>query len=194
MDVQAMGKVQHEAKTAKTFIVELYEEDETHSFAVDYFKNCPFTCAYIWHDKDIKDDGSLKKKHLHAVIKYPVKKNVRCVAKELQINPCYVDTCTSEQKSLLYLIHRGWQDKYQYEPDEVQGNGSLYERFKTLVEDESEDDRALRIIKLLDQYKRYITMAEFIQLCCEAGVYPELRRGGYLFVQALKEHNMVYEC
>ena len=182
----------HESKTAKTFVLELYEEDETQKFAIDYFSNCPFTCAYIWHDKDVKDDGTPKKKHMHVVYKIPVKRSVGAVAKELQINPCYIDTCNSEQKSLLYLIHRGWQDKYQYDPDEVKGNGALYERFKTLVEDESEDDRALRIISILEGINHPLTMMEFIRLCCEAGIYPELPRGGYLFVQALKEHNDKY--
>lgn len=184
--------VPHERKTAKTFIGELYEEDETMAYAIQYLAKCPFSCAYIWHDKDLKDDGTPKKKHLHFVLKRPIKTNVSVIAKELQINSCYIDTCNNESKSLLYLIHRGWDEKYQYDPDEVKGNGALYVRFMTLVEDESEDDRIMRILKILESVDRPISMTEFIKLCCEAGVYSELRRGGYLLAQAVKEHNEQY--
>ena len=188
-----MALSKHEAKTAKSFIIELYEEDESQKYAYQYLQAFPFTYIYIWHDRDSADGGNtIKKKHLYGVIKYPVKRNVNCVAKEFQLNSCYIDTCNNEQKALLYAIHRGWSEKTQYDPDEVKGNGALYERFKTLVEDESEDDRALRIISILEDINRPLTMMEFIRLCCEAGIYPELRRGGYLFVQALKEHNDKY--
>lgn len=182
----------HAGKTAKSFIVELYEEDTSHHYAIDYLKNCQFSCVYIWHDKDTHEDGSPKKKHLHAVLKMPYKTTVNVVAKELQVNPCYIDTCKNESKALLYLIHRGWSDKYQYEPEEVKGNGALYTRFIALTEDDCEDDRVLRILQILENEDKPLSMVEFIRLCCEAGIYAELRRGGYLLVQALKEHNEKY--
>lgn len=184
----------HEDKTAKTFIGELYEEDATMQYAIDFLANCPYSCAYIWHNKDLYEDGSPKKKHLHFVMKMPYKTCVSVVAKELKIASNYIDTCKNESKSLLYLIHRGWSEKYQYEPEEVKGNGVLYTRFITLTEDESEDDRVMRIIKMLEALERPVQMMEFIKMCCEAGVYTELRRGGYLLVQALKEHNEQYVC
>ena len=182
----------HENKTAKTFIGELYEEDSSMQYAIGFLFNCPYSCVYIWHDKDIYEDGTPKKKHLHFVLRMPYKTCISVVAKELQINACYIDTCASESKSLLYLIHRGWSEKYQYDPDEAKGNGVLFTRFNTLTEDESEDDRVMRIIKMLEDIERPIQMREFIKMCCEAGIYTELRRGGYLLVQALKEHNEQY--
>lgn len=182
----------HENKNAKTFVLELYEEDPTMHFAIDYMKNCPYSCAYIWHDKDVYDDGTPKKKHMHVVLKWCAKVTISVIAKNLQLASNYIDTCKSETSSLLYLIHKGWLDKYQYDPDEVQGNGCLYTRFKTLVEDEEEGDRVLRILKILDDNPYVLSMRDFIKLCCEAGCYPELRRGGYLIAQALKEHNEEY--
>lgn len=186
-----MGNAHHR-KVAKTFTGELYEEDPQMVYALHFLEKCPYSCAYIWHDKDTHEDGSPKKKHLHFIIKYPVKKSINAVSLELQIPDNYIDTCKNESSFLLYLIHRGWSEKYQYEPEEVKGNGALYTRFIALTEDESEDDRVLRILQLLENENRPLGMVEFIRLCCEAGIYAELRRGGYLLVQALKEHNEKY--
>ena len=44
-------------------------EDPTHKKALDYIIQ-HFSYAYIIHDKDILDDGSLKKEHCHVVIKF----------------------------------------------------------------------------------------------------------------------------
>lgn len=184
--------VQHSRKTAKTFIGELYEDDPSMQYAIEYLKTGAFSCCYIWHDKDVNESGLPKKKHLHFVLKYPCKTNISVIAKLLQIADNYIDTCNNETKSLLYLIHRGYEDKYQYDPEEVKGNGALYTRFTTLVEDESEDDRIMRILKLLEGVDHVITMTEFVKMCCEAGVYSELRRGGYLLAQVVKEHNDKY--
>lgn len=145
------------------------------------------------HDKDLKDDGTLKKEHIHYVLKVPIKRSVGSIAKELQIDPCYVNTVQSEQKCLLYLIHRGWDDKYQYEPEAVQGKGYLYERFKILVADESEDDRVLNILNIINNFNGFLTMTDLVRLCCERGIYTELRRGAYILAQALKEHNQGYD-
>ena len=46
--------------------------------------------------------------------------------------------------------------------------------------------------KILDGVDRAISMTEFVKMCCEAGVYSELRRGGYLLAQVLREHNDKY--
>lgn len=187
-----MEKTPHHLKTAKNFIVELYEEDESMSFAFQSLFAGAYDAVWCKHDKDVREDGTSKKEHWHFVIHFEYKPNVQSVAKDLHINPCYVDTCESLNKSLIYLIHRGWPDKYQYDRDEVGGTGSLLSKFKKLTDDFTEDDKALKILALLQGIERPIKMKEFISMCAKEGLFADLRRGGYLFVQMLKEHNAEY--
>ena len=184
---------QHSKATAKTFDIVLWNEDTSQDFARNALANTPFTIAYCEHNKDTNEDGTPKKPHIHYVYKIPTKRSIGAIAKELQINPCYINTVGKEQEALLYLIHRGWNEKYQYDPNEVKGKGYLFERFHILVNDESEDDRVLKILNLIENYKGYLTMADLLHLCCERGIYTELRRGSSLFVTVLKEHNKYYE-
>ncbi len=138
------------------------------------------------------ESGAIKKAHYYIVYKHYCKTHISTIANLLQIEANYIDTCKVESRALLYCIHRENPEKTQYEPEEVKGQGELYKRFQVLVNDEGEGDRVLTILKLLEECDRVITMTEFVKLCCEAGVYSELRRGGYLLAQVVKEHNDKY--
>lgn len=80
--------------------------------------------AYTLHDKDIADNGELKKPHFHCVITFHNNNTFECIAKTLKIETQYVNKIKAKTSipAFRYLIHFGQPDKYQYKPDEVTAN------------------------------------------------------------------------
>lgn len=170
----------------------LYPDDLSQAFAISALRGTAYNCVGILHDKDVKEDGSgeLKKPHFHIVIKFANARSHSVVANELQLDERFLEPCRNWRASAEYLLHKGCPDKHQYSIEEL--FGSLKKALEQLISDDTEDERALKIIKLLNEIQHPITMMEFINLCAENGLFADLRRGGYLFVQALKEHNSGY--
>ena len=80
--------------------------------------------AFILHDKDIDENGELKKPHFHCVITFYNNNTFECIAKTLKVDTQYVNKIKAKtsKPAFLYLIHFGQPDKYQYKPDEVTSN------------------------------------------------------------------------
>lgn len=90
-------------------------------------------CCYILHDKDINDDGTLKKPHYDGVIMLdgPVSKNRMMQIMEpiagKGINT--IQECIQTSGALAYICHLNHKDKYQYDPkDVISLNGADYLR------------------------------------------------------------------
>ena len=77
----------------------------------------------ITHDKDVLPSGEPKKPHFHAVLTFTNSKTLDSIAKEIGVQPQYVNKIRTTTKSAqLYLIHRNNPEKYQYPPEEVQAS------------------------------------------------------------------------
>lgn len=168
----------------------LYPDDPSHGFAIQALKGTAYSVVGILHDRDINVDGTVKKPHYHFVVKFANARSLTVVANELQIETRFLEACHSFKNSAAYLLHRGCPDKFQYSLNDV--FGSLKKQLEQQLSDDTEDDRAMKIVGLLDGVDKPITMRDFIFICAENGLFSDLRRGGYLFVQALKEHNEKY--
>lgn len=172
---------------SKTFMVLLYPEDESQAYAIEQLKKNAYDSAGILHEKCVCEDGTTKKPHYHFVLRFPNQKARSTIAKELQIQPNYLEPSSSMKQALLYLIHRGWPEKYQYDVNDV--FGTLKKQLLVYLDDSTENERVLRIIELLEQQEGIVTMKDFISLCAKEDLYTDLRRGGYLLASMLKEHN-----
>lgn len=175
---------------SRVWNVLLYPDDPSHAFAIKALQGTAYSCVGILHDKDINEDGTPKKPHYHVVIKFTNARALNTVANELQIDPRFLEPCHSFRNSAEYLLHHGKPDKYQYSITEC--FGSLKKALEQMVSDDTEDERAMKILEILENEKRYISMHDFIKLCAEKGLFADLRRSGYLFVAAVKEHNAYY--
>ena len=79
--------------------------------------------AIAIHDKDLLENGSLKKKHFHAILTFYNNTTSTVVAKKLHVEEQYVNKIRTTTKSaMLYLVHRNDQDKYQYPPWDIVAN------------------------------------------------------------------------
>lgn len=178
----------------RKFCAVLYPEDASHYNAIEKLKSGGYNFAAILHDKDIYTDGEhegeIKKLHWHVVIRFKNAVWNTAIAKELGIEPNYLEACQNVDASLLYLVHFGNDEKAQYDFESV--FGPLRIRLSTLLAEPDEGSRVLSLVEIVENASGPIGYSELIKKAVAAGVYSDLRRMGSLGVKMLQEHN--YEC
>ncbi len=164
------------------------QEDNSHKLALDYIIS-HYSYAYIKHDRDILDDGSLKKEHVHVVIKFNNYRWRNAIAEELKITPNYLEKCRNLENALKYLIHFNNEDKAQYDISEV--NGDLKLKLSNYLEhtEKSESDKVLELLYYINSFDNFITLNDFIHYVCSIGLYDVYRRSATTFIKLLEEHN-----
>ena len=174
----------------RKFCAVLYPEDETHIDCMERLKTGGYNFAAILHDQDINEDGELKKPHWHIVVKFPNAVWNEALAKELGITPNYLEKARSLDSALLYLVHFGYEDKYQYDIQEV--FGTLQTRLASLLADTDESTRALTIYDLIRNAPGVVTYTEIFEKACKAGLYGDFRRMGTGVMYLINDHNYEY--
>lgn len=87
--------------------------------------NLKWACSPL-HDKDIDDDGQLKKPHWHIVICYSGNKSFEQVESDLSELNCPIpQICRDVRSSVRYFIHKDHPHKFQYTPDSVEAYGGF---------------------------------------------------------------------
>lgn len=81
------------------------------------------TYCIILHNHDLKDDGTPKPDHFHAVLTFSNAKTSKTIADALGIDEQYVNKIKTTTKSAqMYLCHKNDRTKYQYPPTDVIAN------------------------------------------------------------------------
>lgn len=181
----------------RKFVAVLYPEDPSHAAAIQKLSSGGYDYAAILHDSDVYESdgedhkkGDLKKPHWHIVIRFsPNALWNTAVAKDLGIEPNYLEKCRNLNKALLYLVHRDHLDKYQYDLDKVFGSQSLISILSKLLTEEDEGLRVLSIIKMIDDDPGHVSITELTKRACKDGYYGEFRRMGQLVPMIVNEHN-----
>ena len=178
----------------RKFCAVLYPEDETHVAAIEKLKSGGYNFAAILHDKDVYEDGEhkgeLKKPHWHVVVRFKNAVWNTAIAKELGIQPNYLEACANVDAALLYLVHFGNDEKFQYEYEAV--FGQLRVRLATLLAEPDEGSRVISLCDIIDNAPGPISYIELVKKSVAAGVYADLRRMGTIGVKIVQEHNL--EC
>lgn len=179
----------------RKFCAVLYPEDPTHAACIEKLMNGGYNFAGILHDKDVYEDGEnkgqLKKPHWHIVIKFTNAVWSVPTAKTLGIEPNYLQKCSSLDGAILYLVHEGNLDKYQYDQEDV--FGPLKNRLAVLLVDDDEGTRAVKIADIIDACPGPIGYSELLRKAVAAGLYGDLRKMGAFAVGMLREHNYEYQ-
>lgn len=180
----------------RKFCAVLYPEDPTHAACIDKLKSGGYNFAAILHNEDVYEDGEnkgeKKKPHWHIVLKFPNAVWNEPLAKELGITSNYLEKCKSLDAALLYLVHYGYDDKFQYDLNEV--FGTLQTRLASLLNDSDESTRALTIYDLIRNSPGIVSYTEIFEKACKAGLYGDFRRMGSGVMYLIKEHNWEFEC
>ena len=172
----------------RTHLLMLYPEDESHMNALRKIEQS-YDYAYILHDKDVDEDGVIKKPHYHVVLRFPNQTWSSAVAKELNIAENYLEKPRSFDNSLLYLIHHNDSDKYQYNIDEVKGTLSKRLREKVNSADKTEGEKVYELIEYIESQTERISIKSFSKYCAMNGYWAEFRRSGAIFCKMIDEHN-----
>ena len=167
-------------------------EDESHKKALNLIKN-NYDYAYIVHDKDVNSDtGEIKKSHIHCVVSFNNAKWNTSFAEEIGLLVNYIQPIKNYEKCLEYLIHYNDDSKYQYSLDDVKGSlKKKLERF-ILNDDKDENEKTIDLLDFIDNNNCYITTTSFMRYCASIGMYDVARRSQTFYLQALKEHNLLY--
>lgn len=179
-------------ENGRNFCLLLYPEDKTHVVALEKIKS-NYDYAYILHDKDVNEDGEIKKAHWHVVVN--VGKNARwntAIADELGITPNYIEKCGKLDRALEYLIHYNEPDKYHYDLDEVHGNLKTRLKIEISKEDKTEGEKVVELLDYIDNYDGYLKIREFSRFCATNGYWDVFRRSGAIFIKMIDEHNRSY--
>lgn len=79
--------------------------------------------AYIIHDKDIKEDGTLKAPHIHIILRLKESYKSSSIGKAFGVAPQYVVGIKGRfSDGLKYLTHMNTPDKFQYADSDVVSN------------------------------------------------------------------------
>lgn len=176
----------------RAYRLELYSDCPEHVKAMEIINSGIYEYACICHDKDVDDDGVIKKAHYHYVLRFPNAKYKNALLKELGIAYNYCLACDDVDGALLYLIHFRDSSKFQYDISEVQG--SLKIRLAELLEKygKGESERVVELFNFLDSVNGFISVREFSRWCAENGYWDIYRRSASIFLKVLDEHNARY--
>lgn len=181
----------------RTYCMVLYpEEDMSHMFALNTLEKNGYSYCAIDHDNDLYDEhdkcppekiGTLKKKHTHVYLRLKSPRFAEPLAEELGIKPNYLQVCRDSKSALLYMIHDGYPNKYQYDLESVYG--SLRFELAKLLVSEDEGSRVLKILDLIDSMPVPCTYRQLLVAVCNNGLYGDFRRMGSGAKTLLEEHN-----
>lgn len=111
------------AKQGRTFQGVVYPDSESYDCeqVLALLPDVFVEFAYILHDKDVTEEGELKKAHYHWLGTRSSPVAINTIAKQLGVSDNAVEFCRSYRAFLRYMIHADDTSKHQYSPDDVQG-------------------------------------------------------------------------
>lgn len=166
----------------RNYTLILYPEDITHMYALTIIQE-KYDYAMILHNKDVLENGELKKEHLHVVIHFKSARYRKAVAKELGIEENYITGCDLKAQ-LRYLIHIDDKDKHQYEIEEVEG--TLKKLFLDYIE-VNRKNMNLEIREIIQgiEDNKIMTIKELMLWGCDNGYIETIMKNSYIFTKLL---------
>lgn len=155
---------------------ETYNADDVIQTIQEYFDEW----AWIVHDKDVDENGELKKPHVHWVgsIANPVP--LTTISNRLTVPEQFVAFVKSWKGSIRYLVHASNPEKAQYDVEAVHAN---FEVGKFIAR--GPEVQLIMIVKHIDENPG-IDFRELIIWAAENGCSYQLIKAGYLVKEVMK--------
>lgn len=154
---------------------------------IDSCMECGYKYFMILHDKDIDEDGQLKKEHVHILLEFPNPRRIKSVMREMCVlEENLVNPVTSKKGYIRYLTHIDDKDKYQYKQSNIQTN------CKTDVERAYKCDKDS--IEQAEYMLNYIcanpnsSITELSRVAIDNGCWSQFRSGFNVFSAIRIEH------
>lgn len=183
----------NEFQSRSMFLV-LYPESQQN--IIDNLLNSSIDYCGILHDKDMTDSGEIKKPHYHFLLQFDNPKLASTVCRQLGFEfnknkdgtgiPPYIEPCRKFKDCAKYLVHKGEEDKYQYEKECL--FGSLTESVTKLLVEPDENTQMRLLMDIFDNYNGLLTFRTALNLALKYNLYSTFRRGGSLLVKVIEEY------
>lgn len=171
-------------KQSRSFLGVLYPDSTSYVF-VDVLVRLKDTfpeLAYITHDRDVDENGELKKPHLHWCGKRSSPALLSTISNSLGIEANAIEFCKSWKYSLRYLIHADNPEKFQYEPGEVTANFP----FNAVIEGKLEAMKSRKIFNFINENPT-ISLNSLAEWAFKEDVWSEYRRSFSIWASLLRE-------
>lgn len=157
-------------KKFRSFAGTLYPDSESYDceLLLSTIRSKFIDWAYILHDKDVDENGELKKSHIHWV----GRATPRClsvVSNFLGLPENDIEVVKNFDNMVMYLIHLNDIDKFQYSPDDVETN---LPNIGQLLRRQSEG----QIVKDLASAKMQKSWYDLVQYAVDIDSYDIFRR------------------
>lgn len=118
------------ATTCRSFLGVLYPDAQNYNFeaVLARLKALFPMLAYVIHDKDVDENGELKKLHVHWVGQRSAC-TLDFVASSLEIPESSIEYCRKFKRSIRYLVHKDSPSKFQYDQSEIVSSFDLTKYF-----------------------------------------------------------------
>lgn len=138
--------------------------------------------AYCLHDKDVNENGELKKAHYHIYgkRKNQTKREVLASKLGIPLNHCYYST--NWRGAVRYLIHVDDPDKYQYLVEEVISNFDVL----PYIDSQTEQRRVSALIEFILSNPN-VTVYELSLYAMTINAWSEFRRCYSILKDIMKE-------
>lgn len=148
-----------------------------------------YNYAYIIHDKDKNDDGTLKKEHIHLLLFF---KNARwgsSILKEIIIdNPNLIEFRENKVNAVQYLVHSNNLDKFQYEITDIVSDIDVSIYFNKFKDDETKDVSIL--YDYITNYVGYLYYNQLYYYAVSNNLWSSYRRNYLILKDLVNEHNL----
>lgn len=183
-----MSTKQIEKYRARVHMLLLYPDCENHMQALEKIKQS-YDYAMILHNRDVTEEGELKKEHYHIVLRFNQAVWNTAIIKDLEIEDRFIEQVRKIDNALQYLLHYNDSDKVQYSIDEVSGNlkTKLIESINKI--EKSEGEKVVELIEYIESQEEYISIKKFASYCAKNGYWSEFRRSASIFIKIIDDHN-----
>ena len=136
-------------KSLRSFSMILYPDSTTYdseTLLADVISNYEF--AWIKHDKDVDEDGVLKKEHIHILVSFNSPRKLSWILSRFK--QTHVESISSISAYLRYMTHSDSEDstKYIYPDSDLH----LSSKFKSIYEKEVKE---INLIDLVNEFNSY---------------------------------------
>lgn len=179
-------------KKGRRWGIILWTDNDTHLNALDYIKRNYQNYIYILHDRDVKEDNTLKKSHYHVILYFPNQKSLSSLKSQLKLNDSDFYEIKSMSGQLRYLIHYDDDDKYQYNVNDVKGSTFLMRKFANSIKNiNSELEESSAIVEFIMDDST-TTLYQVFQFVIDNDIYSTFRRNYTFYRDLLKEKRIKY--
>lgn len=188
MEKQEMRRL-YEIIAYKEYFIDL-------QYNVEQLKNCRWYWSY--HDKDLKDDGTLKDPHYHILVYFDNACTLSALMKKLNFEKKekikYYKKGSDEGRldyRVRYLIHFKNKDpfKFEYSLDCIHSNDENLDRFFTDDDNKQNSDITMLFDYFDSREDKLISYRNFLNYVFQSNLWGTYRKNAVIFNRLLDEHN-----